>query len=172
MLVDRGENQGIHMIREMRASDWGDMMEIYKQSLEKGDVTFRTECPTYEEWDEGHIKECRFVYELDGKVIGYTMIAPTSGRDSYRGVVEVSIFVDQKHTQKGIGTALLLKLMEEAEKEGYWTLYSAIFSVNEGSIKLHKKCGFRVIGTREKIAKDKFGNWQSTTIMEWRNGIE
>ena len=156
----------------MRASDWGDMMEIYKQSLEKGDVTFRTECPTYEEWDEGHIKECRFVYELDGKVIGYTMIAPTSGRDSYRGVVEVSIFVDQKHTQKGIGTALLLQLMEEAEKEGYWTLYSAIFSVNEGSIKLHKKCGFRVIGTREKIAKDKFGNWQSTTIMEWRNGIE
>lgn len=160
------------MIREMRASDWGDMMEIYKQSMEKGDVTFRTECPTYEEWDEGHIKECRFVYELDGKVIGYTMIAPTSGRDSYRGVVEVSIFVDQKHTQKGIGTALLLQLMEEAEKEGYWTLYSAIFSVNEGSIKLHKKCGFRVIGTREKIAKDKFGNWQSTTIMEWRNGIE
>ena len=42
----------------------------------------------------------------------------------------------------------------------------------EGSIKLHKKCGFRVIGTRERIAKDKFGNWQSTTTMEWRNGNE
>lgn len=148
------------------------MMEIYKQSLERGDVTFRRECPTYEEWDSGHIKECRFVYELDGRVIGYTMIAPTSNRDSYRGVVEVSIFVDQTHTRIGIGTALLSRLMEEAEKEGYWTLYSAIFSDNEGSIKLHKKCGFRVIGTREKIAKDKFGNWQSTTIMEWRNGIE
>lgn len=160
------------MIREMRASDWGDMMEIYKQSLEKGDVTFRTECPSFEEWDEGHIKECRFVYELHDKVIGYTMIAPTSSRASYRGGVEVSIFVDQEHTRKGIGTALLSKLMEEAEKKGYWTLYSAIFSVNEGSINLHKKCGFRVIGTREKIAKDKFGNWQSTTIMEWRNRIE
>ena len=100
------------------------------------------------------------------------MIAPTSSRDSYRGVVEVSIFVDQTHTRIGIGTALLSRLMEEAEKEGYWTLYLAIFSVNEGSIKLHKKCGFRVIGTREKIAKDKFGNWQSITIMEWRNGIK
>ncbi|MDD6252100.1 MAG: GNAT family N-acetyltransferase [Oscillospiraceae bacterium] len=118
------------------------------------------------------MKKCRFVYELDGKIIGFTMLAPTSSRDSYRGVVEVSIFVDKNYTQKGIGTALLLKLMEEAEKEGYWTLYSPIFSVNEASIKLHKKCGFRVIGTREKIAKDKFGNWQSTTIMEWRNGIE
>lgn len=160
------------MIREMRASDWKDMTEIYQQSLDKGDVTFRTECPTYEEWDCGHIKECRFVYELDGKVIGYTMLAPTSSRDSYRGVVEVSIFVDEDHTKQGIGTALLSKLMEEAEKAGYWTLYSAIFSVNEGSIKLHQKCGFRVIGTRERIAKDKFGNWQSTTLMEWRNGIE
>lgn len=160
------------MIREMRDSDWDGIIDIYKQSLERGDVTFRTECPTYEEWDRGHIKECRFVYEFDGRIIGYTMIAPTSSRDSYRGVVEVSIFVDKNYTQKGIGTALLLKLMEEAEKEGYWTLYSAIFSVNEASINLHKKCGFRVIGTREKIAKDKFGNWQSTTIMEWRNGIE
>lgn len=67
---------------------------------------------------------------------------------------------------------MLSKLMESARAEGYWTLYSAIFSVNEGSIKLHKKCGFKIIGTRERIAKDKFGNWQSTTIMEWRNDIE
>lgn len=160
------------MIRTMKESDWEEMMAIYRQSLEKGDVTFRTECPSYEEWDKSHIKECRFVYEEDGKVVGYTMIAPTSSRDSYRGVVEVSIFVDEKHCKMGIGTALLSKLMEAARAEGYWTLYSAIFSVNEGSIKLHKKCGFRVIGIREKIAKDKFGNWQSTTIMEWRNDIE
>ena len=71
------------MIREMRVSDWNEMMDIYKQSLERGDVTFRTECPTYEEWDREHIKECRFVYELDGRVIGYTMIAPTSSIDKY-----------------------------------------------------------------------------------------
>ena len=70
------------------------------------------------------------------------------------------------------GRKALNKIWIEAEKKGYWTLYSSIFSVNEGSINLHKKCGFRVIGTREKIAKDKFGNWQSTTIMEWRNRIE
>ena len=28
------------VISEMRASDWDDMVQIYKQSLEKGDVTF------------------------------------------------------------------------------------------------------------------------------------
>ena len=160
------------MIREMRVSDWDDMTRIYKQSLEKGDVTFTTECPSYAEWDEGHIRECRFVYETDGKVVGYTMIAPTSKREPYRGVVELSIFVDKDYLRQGIGTQLLNKLCVESEKFGYWTLYAAIFSVNTASIELHKKCGFRVIGYRERIAKDRFGQWQSTTIMERRNGIK
>jgi len=35
------------MIREMKLSDWNSMMGIYRQSLDKGDVTFRTECPSY-----------------------------------------------------------------------------------------------------------------------------
>lgn len=45
------------MIRTMRKSDWEYMMQIYRQSLEKGDVTFVTKCPTYEEWDKAHIME-------------------------------------------------------------------------------------------------------------------
>lgn len=159
------------MIREMNRKDWDSMMHIYNQSLQKGDVTFTTECPTYEEWDAGHIKECRFVCELDGQVVGYTMIAPTSKREPYRGVVELSIFVDQNYQRRGIGTELLNRICEETEKYGYWTLYSAIFSVNIASVELHKKCGFRIIGFRENIAKDRFGNWQTTTIMERRNGI-
>ena len=159
------------MIRKMSEKDWDSMVRIYNQSLQKGDVTFTTECPTYEEWDAGHIQECRFIYELDGQVVGYTMIAPTSKREPYRGVVELSIFVDENYQRKGIGTELLKRLCEETEKYGYWTLYSAIFSVNIASIELHKKCGFRIIGYRENIAKDRFGNWQSTTIMERRNRI-
>ena len=159
------------MVREMLRTDWNEMTAIYLQSLKKGDVTFRTDCPDYSEWDKEHIKECRYVCELDGKVVGYTMIAPTSSRDSYRGVVELSIFVDDSHLHKGIGTQLLKKLMVESEKKGYWTLYSAIFSCNKPSIELHKKCGFRIIGERKDIAKDRFGKWQSTTIMEWRNSI-
>lgn len=160
------------MIRKMNANDWESMMRIYKQSLQKGDVTFATECPTYREWDDAHIKECRFVYETDGQAVGYTMIAPTSKREPYRGVAELSVFVDEKYLHRGIGTALLSKLCEESERCGYWTLYSAISSVNTASIELHKKCGFRVIGYRDYIAKDRFGNWQSTTIMERRNKIK
>lgn len=159
------------MIREMKKQDWDEAKRIYMQSLTRGGVTFATDCPSYEEWDAAHIKACRYVYELDGHVVGYTMIAPTSTRIPYRGVVELSIFVDNQHLRRGIGTELLTTLCRETEKRGYWTLYAAIFSVNAASIALHKKCGFRVIGYRENIAKDRFGKWQSTTIMERRNGI-
>ena len=159
------------MIREMRPEDWESMVPIYMQSVEKGDVTFTTDCPTYEEWDAAHIKECRYVYEINEKVVGYTMIAPTSKREAYRGVVELSIFVDNQYLRQGIGRVMLTHLCRETEKRGYWTLYSAIFSVNTASIELHKKCGFRIIGYRDRIAKDRFGEWQSTTIMERRSKV-
>lgn len=159
------------MIREMRQDDWADMMRIYQQSLDKGNVSFETSCPSYADWDNAHIRQCRFVYVRNGTIAGYTMIAPTSRRRAYRGVVELSIFVDEACHRQGIGTQLLLKLCEETEKCGYWTLYAAIFAVNRASIELHRKCGFREIGYREKIAKDRFGIWQDTVLMERRNRI-
>ena len=159
------------MIREMRPQDWAETAEIYRQGIERGNATFTRECPSYEEWDRAHIKECRLVYEAEGHVAGFAAIAPTSSREPYRGVAEVSIYVDGAYQRRGIGEALLKKLCEESEKCGYWSLYSAVFSVNEASIALHKKCGFRVTGYREDIAKDIFGNWQSTTVMERRNAI-
>ncbi|MGN0350807.1 MAG: GNAT family N-acetyltransferase [Roseburia sp.] len=160
------------MIREMVPNDWKRVAEIYEQGLERGISTFNTECPSYEEWDKSHVKECRYVFVADEKVVGWIAISPSSGRCVYRGCVEVSIYIDEAYQGRGIGTKLLEKLCEETEKAGYWSLYSAIFSINKASIALHKKCGFREIGYREKIAKDRFGVWQNTTMMERRNQIE
>ena len=160
------------MIREMTANDWNRVAEIYEQGLTRGISTFNTECPTYEEWDNGHKKDCRYVYVSNEKVVGWTAISPTSGRCVYKGSVEVSIYIDENYQGKGIGTELLKFLCEETEKAGYWSLYSAIFSINKASIALHKKCGFREIGYREIIAKDRFGVWLNTTLMERSNDID
>ncbi|MEA4973554.1 L-methionine sulfoximine/L-methionine sulfone acetyltransferase [bioreactor metagenome] len=160
------------MIRDMKPDDWGRITAIYQQGLDRGISTFNTVCPSYQEWDKSHIKECRYVYEKSGIVVGWVAISPTSPRYAYRGSVEVSIYIDDTFRGKGIGTELLKKLDEESEKAGYWSIYSAIFSINEASIALHRKCGFREIGYREKIAKDRFGRWQNTILMEKRNNIE
>lgn len=156
------------MIREMRDEDWGTVAEIYKQGLEEGTSTFNTECPGFTEWNEGHVKNCRFVFEEEGKVVGWIALSPSSSRCAYKGCVEMSVYVDRNYRGHGIGTALVNTIIREAEKDGYWSIYSAIFSINKASIALHKKCGFREIGYRERIAKDRFGKWQNTTLMEYR----
>ena len=156
------------MIREMRDEDWETVAEIYKQGLEEGTSTFNTECPGFTEWNEGHVKNCRFVFEEEGKVVGWIALSPSSSRCAYKGCVEMSVYVDRNYRGHGIGTALVNTIIREAEKDGYWSIYSAIFSINKASIALHKKCGFREIGYRERIAKDRFGKWQNTTLMEYR----
>jgi phosphinothricin acetyltransferase len=80
----------------------------------------------------------------------------------------MSIYVDQEYRGHGVGTALVNELIKKSEKAGFWSIYSAIISINKASIALHKKCGFREIGYRERIAKDRFGEWQNTTLMEYR----
>ena len=156
------------IIRKMKPEDWDRVFMIYKQGIDSGKATFTTEYPTWDEWDSGHNKPCRYVAVCDNGIVGIVAVSPTSGRSPYRGVVEVTIYVDENHWNKGIGTLLLKKLIQDAPDNGFWCLYSSILSSNENSINLHKKCGFRTIGYREKIAKDKFGNWLDTTVMEYR----
>lgn len=156
------------MIRKMSIEDWDTVSEIYKQGIETGTATFNTECPDYNSWDESHIKDCRFVYCEDNKVIGWIALSPTSSREAYKGVAEISIYVEKDHFSRGAGTSLINEVIKNAPKYGIWSLFSVVLTVNKSSLDLHKKCGFREIGYKERVAKDKFGKWQNTTLFEYR----
>ena len=158
-----------YLIRDMKEEDWEAVSSIYKRALTEGKSTFQTECPSYEAWSGNHLNDCRFVLVVHEKVAGWCAVSSTSARPVYKGVIEISIYFDEEFRGRGLGTKLLNYLIDESEKKGYWCLYAAIFSINTASINLHKKCGFREIGYREKIAKDRFGNWQNTTLMERRS---
>ena len=152
----------------MTPGDWGRVSEILSAEILRGKSTFDRVCPTYEKWDSDHLKVCRFVYELDGNVAGWIALSPTSPKEVRSGVVEVSVYIDEAYWGRGIGTALLQKVIEQSPSCGIWSLYSAIFPFNAASIAIHKKCGFREIGYRERIAKDRFGIWQDTVLFELR----
>jgi phosphinothricin acetyltransferase len=82
--------------------------------------------------------------------------------------MEVSVYVSQSHSGRGIGKKLLLRVIEESEAGGIWTLQSSIFPENTASIRLHKSCGFKLVGTREKIGMLN-GKWRDTVIFERRS---
>ncbi|MEK8198222.1 MULTISPECIES: GNAT family N-acetyltransferase [Lysinibacillus] len=155
------------VIRKMEKNDLIEVLKIYKEGIETGMATFETNVPSEQVWDERHHETLRFVAEEYNRVVGWIGISPVSTRVVYSGVGEVSVYISNDSKGKGIASKLFKRLIEESEKEGIWTLQSSIFVINTASIHLHQKMGFRVVGTREKIAQLN-GEWHDTVIMEKR----
>ena len=133
-------------------------------------ATLETIVPTYQSWDTNHLKICRFVAIEDTTLLGWVALSSVSGRCVYGGVAEVSIYIGQKSRGMGVGKQLLKHLIEQSEKEGFWTLQSGIFPENLASIKLHEKMGFKYIGKRERIAK-LHGHWKDNVLYERRSPV-
>jgi phosphinothricin acetyltransferase len=155
-------------IRNYKQSDWDAVRSIYIQGMKTGNATFELLVPERDEWEIRHIELCRLVAVLEGETVGWTALSSVSPREAYAGVMEVSVYVSQSHSGRGIGKKLLLRVIEESEAGGIWTLQSSIFPENTASIRLHKSCGFKLVGTREKIGMLN-GKWRDTVIFERRS---
>jgi L-amino acid N-acyltransferase YncA len=160
-----------YKIEDMLPADWEQVVRIYKAGINTGKATFQNEVPAWEEWNKSHISSCRIVARLGNQVIGWVALSPTSSRCVYRGVAEVSIYVDGKYTGQGVGTSLLKHLIKLSEENGFWTLQSGIIKENTTSIELHKKCGFREIGIRKKVGRMDNGIWHDVVLMERRSKV-
>ena len=151
----------------MEASDWPAVRAIYEQGLATRQATFETEAPSWEDWDAGHHAELRLVAERTGEVVGWAALSPVSRRECYAGVAEESVYVEQEARGSGVGKALLTELVTRADASGIWTIQTSIFPENVASIELHRRCGFRIVGTRERIAQLD-GAWRDTVLLERR----
>lgn len=158
------------IIRPLIASDYPQVAAIYKKGLATGIATFETEVPDWNYWNLKYLDACRFVLIIDNKVIGWCALSSVSKRKVYHGVAEDTIYIDPEYHGKNVGKTLLQHLIMESEKKGFWTLQAGIFSQNKSSIALHKSCGFREIGYREKIAK-RDGIWHDNVLFERRNKL-
>ena len=151
----------------MRPDDWPTVRTIYEQGIATRLATFETEAPAWDAWDTAHLAGPRLVAEEDGEVLGWAAFSPVSRRACYAGVAEESVYIAESARGQGVGKALLGRLCTEAEAAGIWTIQTSIFPENVASIELHRRCGFRVVGTRERIAQLD-GAWRDTVLMERR----
>jgi L-amino acid N-acyltransferase YncA len=157
-------------LRPLKSDDWDAVAEIYWDGMRDGLATFQTEVPSWAEWDAAHLPGHRLVADLLGEVVGWAALSPASRRRCYAGVVEDSIYVARGARGLGIGRALLDALLAGAEAAGIWTIQTSIFPENRASLALHERCGFRVVGTRERIAK-RDGIWRDTVFLERRSEV-
>lgn len=155
-------------IGAMTAVDADGVLAIYAEGLETGEATFETEVPTWAAWDAGHLQNCRLVARSGDTLAGWAALSPVSGRCVYAGVAEVSVYVAASARGQGVGRELLRQLVAASEGAGLWTLQAGIFPENAASLRLHERCGFRVVGRRERIGQ-LHGVWRDTLLLERRS---
>lgn len=154
----------------MSADDWPSVARIYRSGIEAGNATFESDVPMWEGWSAARLETPRLVARDElGKTIGWAALTATSARPVYAGVAEVSIYVDPAFAGRGVGRALLLALIEASEQAGIWTLRAGIFPENVASIALHEHCGFRLIGTQERMGRMPNGRWRDVVLYERRS---
>ncbi|HEX8162611.1 MAG TPA: GNAT family N-acetyltransferase [Pyrinomonadaceae bacterium] len=157
-------------VEEMRAGDWGRVRAIYLEGIATGDATFETGAPEFGAWDAAHLSSCRLVAREGGEVVGWAALSPVSSRCVYGGVAEVSVYVAASARGRGVGHTLLAALVEASERNDLWTLQAGVLAENAASIRLHERCGFRVVGRRERLGKLK-GVWRDVVLLERRSAV-
>jgi L-amino acid N-acyltransferase YncA len=157
-------------LRELKQEDWPAVREIYEQGITGRNATFETEAPEWDAWNRSHLDGHRLVAVEGGRVVGWAALSPVSERCVYQGVAENSVYVDSSAQGRGIGKALLERLVADAERAGIWTIQTGVFPENDASVGLHLACGFRVVGLRERLGQLD-GEWRDVLFLERRSEV-
>ena len=158
-------------IRPTAAADLPSITAIYRHAVLYGTATFELIPPDLAEMTRrfGVLMDGGFPYfvaALDGRVVGYAYAGAYRPRPAYRFTVENSVYLDPEIHRRGIGQQLLQRLIAESEARGYRQMIAVIGdSANAGSIGVHAKCGFAMIGTHPNVGF-KFGRWLDTVMMQ------
>ena len=159
------------LIRPATEADLPAITAIYDHAVRTGTATFELMPPDLAEMTRrfGALREGGFPYlaaELDGAVVGYAYAGPYRPRPAYRFTVENSIYLAPASHRRGIGIQLLQRLIAECEARGYRQMIAVIGdSANAGSIGVHTRAGFQMIGTHPSVGL-KFGRWLDTVMMQ------
>lgn len=154
----------------IQEDNYKEVAAIYAQGITTGMATFETTIPDWPHWDKSHLPFGRIAAKTNQIMQGWAALSPVSSRCVYGGVAEVSIYIAEDARGKGVGKLLLHALINESEANNIWTLQAGVFRENKASITLHEKCGFRIIGYKEKIGQLN-GIWLDNILLERRSTV-
>ncbi len=159
-------------IREATVADAAAIARIYAHYVRTSCATFEETTPSTREI-RGRIQKIIqqglpwYAAELPARdLVGYAYASPFHLRSAYRYTLENSVYVDPHHVRAGIGTALMIRLIDECARRGYRQMIALIGdSANEASIGLHARLGFQSAGILSGAGL-KLGRWSDVVLMQ------
>jgi L-amino acid N-acyltransferase YncA len=158
-------------IRPAGLRDLAAITRIYEHAVRHGTASFEIEPPDQHEMTQRYetLRAGRYPYlvaELGGALVGYAYAGPYRARPAYHWTVENSIYIAPQSQRRGIGRALLQRLIADAQDGGFRQMIAVIGdSANAASIELHRVAGFRTVGTFDNVGF-KFGRWLDSVLMQ------
>jgi len=156
------------VIRAAREADAAAIADIYNEGIATRLATFETEPRTasdVELWLAAGERLPTLVAEEDRAVLGWARIVAYSDRRVYAGVGEVSVYVTEHARGRGLGRTLLEELQRTATDLGYWKLVGKLFTANEASAAMVRRCGWREVGMHHKHSRLD-GEWRDVLVVE------
>jgi L-amino acid N-acyltransferase len=144
--------------------------EIYNHEVTRSTATFDIVPRTIEQqqqWLAARSGAFAAIVAVDDarRVVGFASLSPYKERAAYRTTVEDSVYVHEDHTGRGIGKALLGRLVEVARESGFHSMIGRIEAAGEASRALHTSCGFELVGIEREVGR-KFNRWLSVAVMQ------
>jgi len=158
-------------IQPAGVNDLAAITRIYADAVRHGTASFEIDPPDQDEMMRrfAALRDGGFPYlvaQEAGTVVGYAYAGPYRARPAYRFTVEDSIYLAATARRRGIGRALLDRLIEDAERCGFRQMIAVIGDSDQpASIALHAAAGFRLIGTFEAVGY-KLDRWLDSVLMQ------
>ena len=158
-------------IRPSRDQDLPAITAIYAHHVLFGTGTFELEPPSLSDMEYRRAdvlaKGLPYLVAVDGShVLGFAYCNWFKPRPAYRFSAEDSIYMEAQAQRHGIGRALLIELIAQAEQAGIRKLIAVIGdSANIGSIAVHRAVGFASVGTLKSCGW-KFDQWLDVVLMD------
>ncbi len=156
-------------IRPVTLEDAGAIVDIYNYFITDTTVTFEVQPLTVEKMAE-RIREISarfpyFVYEEDGRVLGYCYAHLWKERAAYSKTLETTVYLHKDATHRGIGSLMVNHLVDLCREQGYHALIACITEGNEASVRMHEKLGFRQVSEYKEVGR-KFDEWLGVVDLE------
>jgi L-amino acid N-acyltransferase YncA len=138
--------RGAYYLRDIKEGDLSQLLEIYNYYIVNTTATFHSKPLSINEMKElvmfDDPKYKTYVIEQDDWIIGYAILSQHKKRQAYDRTGEVTVYLKNDFTNKGIGTVAVKYIEAEARKNGFHTLVATICGENNSSIQLFERNGY------------------------------